>query len=100
MDPATLLRFALALVAVLFLIVGLGWLLRRFGPGGTGPRGNGRRLGIVESAPIDAKRRLVLVKRDGVEHLLLLSPTRETVIETGFAPPTQNGPAQTDNVEA
>lgn len=87
MDLAILLRFALALVAVLLLIVALGWVLRRYGPGGVGPRGGGRRIGVLESASVDAKRRLVLIRRDGVEHLLLLSPSRETVIETGISPP-------------
>jgi flagellar protein FliO/FliZ len=41
-------------------------------------------LGVVEASHIDAKRRLVLIRRDGVEHLLLLGPTSETVIETGI----------------
>ena len=85
MDFATLLRFALALALVLLLIVALGWVLRRYGPGAATPRSNGRRIGVLESAPLDAKRRLVLVRRDQVEHLLLLSPTHETVIETGIS---------------
>ena len=84
MDFATLLRFALALALVLLLIVALGWVLRRYGPGAATPKRNGRRIGILENAPLDAKRRLVLVRRDDVEHLLLISPTRETVIETGI----------------
>ena len=90
MDFATLLQFALALVAVLLLIVALGWVLRRYGPGGAGPKGSGRRIGVLESASVDAKRRLVLVRRDGVEHLLLLSPSHETVVETGISPPSDS----------
>jgi flagellar protein FliO/FliZ len=49
-----------------------------------------KRLSIVEVSPVDAKRRLVLVRRDGVEHLVLLGATNETVIETGIAPPAEN----------
>lgn len=89
MDLATLLRFAVALVTVLLLIVALGWVLRRYGPGGAGPKGSGRRIGVLESASVDAKRRLVLIRRDGVEHLLLLSPSQETVVETGISPPPE-----------
>ena len=87
MDLATILRFALALISVLILIVALGWVLRRYGPGGVSPRANGRRIGVLESASVDAKRRLVLIRRDDVEHLLLISPSHETVIETGITPP-------------
>ncbi len=88
MDLGTLLRFAFALLAVLTLIVALGWVLRRYGVGGAITKGSGRRIGIVETAGLDAKRRLVLIQRDGVEHLLLLSPTRETVVERGIGAAT------------
>ncbi|MFQ5973957.1 MAG: FliO/MopB family protein [Alphaproteobacteria bacterium] len=86
MDPTTLLRFALALLFVIGLIAGLSWLLRRYGMGGSIVTGGRGRIGVVEMAPIDAKRRLVLVRRDDIEHLVVLSPTRETVLETGIAP--------------
>jgi flagellar protein FliO/FliZ len=57
---------------------------------GTVRAGNGkRRVEIVEIAPIDSKRRLLLVRRDRTEHLLLLGTTGDLVIETGIdAPPT------------
>ena len=35
-------------------------------------------------APLDARRRLILIRRDDVEHLLVVSPTSETVIERGI----------------
>ncbi len=89
MDLATILRFALALVSVLILIVALGWVLRRYGPGGVSPKANGRRIGVLDATSLDAKRRLVLIRRDDVEHLLLVSPSHETVIETGITPPRQ-----------
>ena len=44
-----------------------------------------RRLGVVEVTPLDGRRRLILVRRDAVEHLLLVGPTSELVIETGIA---------------
>ena len=72
MELTTYLRFLLALIAVLALIGILAWLARRYGFGGvaaTRPGGRIRRLGIVEVLPIDARRRLVLIRRDGVEQL-------------------------------
>ena len=83
------LRFALALLLVLGLIALAAWALRRFGPGGLGVSlGRGdrtRRLSVVESLPLDPRHRLVLVRRDDREHLLLLG-AGETVVESGIAP--------------
>ena len=85
MDLATLPRFILALAVVLALIVGLSWLLRRYGAGlRIAPGVRGQRIGVVAFSPVDGKRRLVLIRRDNVEHLVLLGPTTETVIETGI----------------
>ena len=39
---------------------------------------------MQEVAAVDPKRRLVLVRRDGVEHLRLLGSNSELVIETGI----------------
>ncbi len=62
-------------------------LLRKFGPPGRLRRGAARRLAVVEVAPIDARRRLVLVRRDDREHLILLGIGQDVVIETNIAPP-------------
>lgn len=52
---------------------------------GGGIRGRrGQRLSISEFYDIDKARRLVLVKRDGVEHLLLVGPHQDVVIESGI----------------
>lgn len=42
------------------------------------------RIRVIETQHIDYKRKLVLVKRDNVEHLLLIADGRETVIESGI----------------
>ncbi len=80
---ATYMRFALALIFVLALIGVLVAVARRFGFGYASPskKGHNRRLSIVEIMPIDTKRRLVLVRRDKREHLILLGQTSETLIE-------------------
>lgn len=90
MDTDAYLRFALALVLVIGLIALIAWLVRRFGlaqrlaPGTATPR-RFRRLSVVEVCVVDGRRRLVLVKRDGVEHLLLLSQTGSgLVVERGI----------------
>jgi flagellar protein FliO/FliZ len=79
------LRFVLALALVLGLICLVAWIARRFRLGGFpgGGRSAGR-LRLVESLPIDARQRLVLVRRDDREHLLLIGPEGGRVIEQGI----------------
>ena len=83
MDTVDPLRILLSFVLVIALI-GLSALLMRYvmrkNPGWMAGQGGGR-LQVVESKMIDARRRLVLVKRDEQEHLLLLSPQGELLIE-------------------
>ena len=91
MSAESYLRFVLALALVLALILILAWIARRYGLGGAiaaKPVGRKqRRLAVVEALALDPKRRLVIVRRDGIEHLLVLSSTGETVIERGFSGP-------------
>lgn len=86
MDMDTYIRFVLALIFVISLIGLAAWLIRRFGTTGRfmAKTKQHSRLGIVEMAVIDAKRRLVLVRRDDHEHLLLLGANSELVIESGI----------------
>lgn len=42
------------------------------------------RISVLETRYIDAKIKLVLIKRDNVEHLLLLGEGKAVVIETGI----------------
>jgi flagellar protein FliO/FliZ len=80
----TYLRFVLVLVFVLGLVVVLGWVLKRSGIGGGAMIGKNRRLGVVETAFLGPKHRLVLVRRDAVEHLVLISPNSSTLVESGI----------------
>ena len=87
MESASYFQSVLALAFVIGLILFFAWAARRFGLGGLAPGGagkKGRRLGIVEVAVIDAKRRLVLVRRDDQEHLLLIGGATDLVLETGI----------------
>jgi hypothetical protein len=45
-----------------------------------------RRLDVVEHAAVDNRRRLVLVRRDNVEHLIMTGGPVDVVIETGISP--------------
>jgi flagellar protein FliO/FliZ len=95
MDSSDYLQFLLALIFVLGLIFTLAWAARRFNFGGLTPTGSNKRLVIVEARPIDARHRLVLVRRDDVEHLLVLGPEGAAVIErdikTPGEPPSVDG---------
>lgn len=86
MDFDLLLRFFLALLFVLALIGLFAWAARRFGlTGRLGPAlGKTRRLQILEVQPLDPKTRLVLLKRDDTEHLVLVGPAGGLVVESGF----------------
>ncbi len=52
--------------------------------GGRVRGGKGARLGISEYHEIDKDRRLVLVRRDDYEHLVLIGGAQDLVIETGI----------------
>jgi flagellar protein FliO/FliZ len=80
-------RFIIAFVLVLGLI-GAGTLLwRRFGFGPLsplGPRGRQARLAVIDAAALDARRRLVLIKRDNIEHLLMIGGPTDIVVESNI----------------
>jgi flagellar protein FliO/FliZ len=41
-----------------------------------------KRLGVVEITPVDSRRRLVLIRRDDVEHLIMIGGPVDIVVET------------------
>ncbi len=82
-------KFVFAFIFVLALIALATVAARRMGLGlPSNSRSSGqRRLGIVESLNIDGKRRMVLIRRDDTEHLVLLGTGTELLIENGITPP-------------
>ena len=46
-----------------------------------------RRLSVVEILSVDAKRKLLLIRRDDREHLILLGAGQDLVVESGLIPP-------------
>ncbi|MEJ2376236.1 MAG: flagellar biosynthetic protein FliO [Pseudolabrys sp.] len=76
-------RFFIAFLVVLALIGLTAWLVRRFGANRLGGTARGRqpRLAVIDAASVDGRRRLVLVRRDNVEHLLMIGGPSDVVIE-------------------
>src|SRR5262245_5395765 len=89
--------FYLSVVACLAVLVITGGFLARAYMTGVapidavsklfGPKPE-RRLDIVEQANVDGRRRLMLIRRDDVEHLIMTGGPVDVVIETGIAPQT------------
>src|SRR5450631_2654475 len=77
-------RFFIAFLVVLALIGATAWLVRRFGAnrlGGAGARGRQPRLAVIDAATVDGRRRLVLIRRDNIEHLLMIGGPTDLVVE-------------------
>jgi hypothetical protein len=77
-------RFFLAFVVVLGIIGIAAWGLRRFTAGRLGGgtlRGRQPRLAVIDYASVDGRRRLILVRRDNVEHLLMIGGPTDVVVE-------------------
>ena len=99
----TYLTAALALGVVLVLIVLGLWVLKVFFRASNNiVLGRSRRLMVVEQVAIDQKRRLLLIRRDNVEHVVLTGGAQELLIESGIpversvpARPSQPGVAAT-----
>jgi flagellar protein FliO/FliZ len=78
------LTFLFAFIAVLALIGVAAWLVRRFANnrlGANTQRGRMPRLAVIDAAAVDGRRRLVLVRRDNVEHLLMIGGPSDIVVE-------------------
>jgi flagellar protein FliO/FliZ len=76
--------FIFSFVAVLALIGVAAWLVRRFAGNRLGAntnRGRMPRLAVIDAAAVDGRRRLVLVRRDNVEHLLMIGGPTDIVVE-------------------
>jgi flagellar protein FliO/FliZ len=87
MDVLDFARYFAALLLVLGLIGAAGLATRKFGlPGLTKPAAL-RRLQIVETLMLSPRQRLAIIRRDNVEHLILISPTGASVIEAAIVPP-------------
>lgn len=79
---------AIALAIVIILIVLAVWLVKVVGDATRGVgRGRNRRLLIIDSIAIDNKRQAVIIRRDEVEHLIVIGGANDLLIEAGFQAP-------------
>jgi flagellar protein FliO/FliZ len=86
-DTLLTVRFLLAFIIVLAVIGIAAWAVRRLGSTRTGRAVRGRlpRLGVSDYASVDSRRRLVLVRRDNVEHLVMIGGPTDVVVEANIA---------------
>jgi flagellar biogenesis protein FliO len=80
--------YVLALAGILALLALFSYLLRRLVHSSRGFDGSGRgrlpRLGVVDTFSVDRQRQLMIVRRDTVEHLILIGGNSDLVIETNI----------------
>jgi hypothetical protein len=83
-------QFAIAFAIILVLLVLFGVVFRKLTgarlmmPGSDRGRSRQPRLGIVDVYDLDRQRQLLLLRRDNVEHLLLIGGPNDVVIETNI----------------
>lgn len=96
-------RFIIAAGAVaigLLCLVAVLWIMRNrpSSPFIRGGKNRQPRLAVLDAAAVDTRRRLVLVRRDDVEHLIMIGGPTDIVIESRIAQinesaSTNDGPA-------
>ncbi len=88
MDWTQYMQAVLALIFVLGLMGVAIFALRRLGFGSPTPTlgHRNKRVRVIEVTAVDARRRLVLVRHDDREHLILLGQNGETIVESRDAP--------------
>lgn len=88
-ELSTPVKAIISLAFVLLLVVVAGLILRRITGGrlkfpGQGARARQPRLGIVDVFEMDRQRQLVLLRRDNVEHLVMIGGPNDLVIEASI----------------
>ncbi len=84
---STVLNAAFALGIVLVLIVLAVWVLKLFTNASTNVVRRNKRLSVIDSASVDAKRKVLIIRRDNVEHVIMTGGPQDLVIESGVPVP-------------
>ncbi len=86
MESERLMGAMAAFAFVVCLMYALAWLVKRLGLTGAPMLAMGakRRLKIVEQLSIDPRHKLVIVRRDNKEHLIVMGPGGDTVVESNI----------------
>lgn len=98
MDLTDLSRVLLAFLAVVGFIAAAAFAVRSMGlAAGARALSRERRLSLVEALPIDARRRAIILRCDGREHLLILGQTGEMLVESNLPPRAQSDAGEADD---
>ncbi len=103
MDFDTLILGVATLLFVVALVALLVWAFKTFfGKSSSSAflRPREKRLGVVETAPVDSKRKLYLIRRDDVEHLIMIGGPVDVLVETGIKGRPHLGPPHDDVIIA
>jgi hypothetical protein len=94
---ATALLWAVAALALLVLVLVVIRLVRSltFGTFVAGGRNRKTRLAVMDATAVDSHRRLVLIRRDDIEHLLLIGGPTDVVVERDIRLAQSRRPALT-----
>ena len=87
MDEISLIRVIASFGFVLGLFGVCVWLLKRVQMKNLGAK-NGKRLSLTEQLYLDPKRRVVLIRCDDTEHVILIGQQQEQLLSTHPAPAT------------
>ncbi|MEM5472498.1 hypothetical protein WNZ14_12235 [Hoeflea sp. AS60] len=81
---ATLLTAIIIVAVALLALVGVFWLIRNRAASTFIRGGKNRlpRLAVLDATAVDTRRRLVLIRRDDVEHLVMIGGPTDIVIES------------------
>jgi hypothetical protein len=69
------------------LILGAAYAVRRYGTralASTGGRGRQPRLAVIDTAMVDSRRQLLIIRRDNVEHLIMTGGPTDILIESNI----------------
>ena len=81
-------RLIMAMAFVLSLMGLLAFALKKLGLAGAMPvNTNKKRLKLIEVLHLGNRHKAALIQRDGTQHLVILGPNGETVVETNIEPP-------------
>ncbi|MBS7538672.1 flagellar biosynthetic protein FliO [Ancylobacter lacus] len=86
LDTDLIIRLAVGLVGFVVLIMVFNWAMGSIRRAGR-RKSRARRLFVLDELMVDERRRLLLIQRDDVQHLILIGGPNELVVETGIDEP-------------
>ena len=98
-----LLRMIIALVFVLSLIFGILVVIKKYGKNWgwnfNSFAGSTRRLEIKESLPVGPKQRIMIIRRDDIEHVIAIDSDKISVLEKDIQQLSQHSNTSPKNTD-